>query len=65
MGNVLMFLGIAACLVTLGVLITGIRGFGTSGMSPQKQNKLMRMRILAQFVAVMLLAFAVWVAKGD
>ena len=65
MGNVLMFLGIAACLVTLGVLITGIRGFGTSGMSPQKQNKLMRMRILAQFVAVMLLALAVWVAKGD
>ena len=65
MSNVLMFLGIAACGITAGVLLTGIRGFGTSKMTPQAQNKLMRLRIIAQFAAVMLLAFAVWVAKGD
>ena len=65
MSNVLMFMGIAACGITLGVLVTGIRGFGTSKMTPQKQNKLMRWRIIAQFVAVILLLLAVLAAKGN
>ena len=63
MSNVLMFMGIAACGITLGVLVTGIRGFGTSKMTPQKQNRLMRWRIGMQFLAVILIALAVWLTK--
>ena len=63
MGQYLLYLGLAACLATLAVLAFGIRGFGTSKMTPQKQNRLMRLRIIAQFVAIVLIALAVWLTK--
>ena len=64
MGNILIFLGIAACVVTLAVLAFGIRGFGTGKLTPQGQNKVMRWRIIAQFVAVILMVLGVLITRG-
>ena len=63
MGQILLYVGVAACFVTLAVLAFGIRGFGTSKMTPQRQNVLMRWRIGMQFAAVILIALAVWLTK--
>ena len=41
--------------VTLGALAFGIGGFGTGKMSPRTQNKMMRLRIIAQFTAVVIM----------
>lgn len=65
MGNVLYYLAIAACVATAAVLVLGIRGFGTGAVSPRGQNRLMRLRIAAQFLAVILIMLAVLVLKGD
>ncbi len=47
------------------ILMIGIGGFGRGGEFNRKYaNKLMRMRILAQFVAVVLILFFVWIARG-
>ena len=47
------------------ILIIGIGGFGRGGEFNRKySNKLMRMRILAQFVAVILILLFVWIARG-
>lgn len=55
-----------ACLVVLVILLTGIGGFAKGGEFNQKYaNKLMRWRIIAQFVAVFLLVGFVWLrSKG-
>ena len=63
MGNVLFYLAIAACVATAGVLLLGIRGFGTGKVTPRGQNRLMRMRIAAQFVAVILILVTVLVMR--
>ena len=45
-----------ACLIVLGILLTGIGGFGKGGDFNRKHaNKLMRWRIIAQFIAVLLI----------
>jgi hypothetical protein len=64
MGDWLFYLGGAACLATVSVLAFGIGGFGTGRMTSRGQNKLMRLRIIAQATAVVLLVLAVLVAKG-
>lgn len=47
------------------ILMIGIGGFGRGGEFNRKySNKLMRMRILAQFVAVVLILLFVWLARG-
>lgn len=47
------------------ILMIGIGGFGHGGEFNRKySNKLMRMRILAQFVAVVLILLFVWIARG-
>lgn len=51
----LFYLAAAACLATLGVLVTGIGGFGSGRMTPRRQNQMMQLRIIAQFTAVVLL----------
>lgn len=55
-----------ACLIVLVILLTGIGGFAKGGEFNQKYaNKLMRWRIIAQFVAVILLVGFVWLrSKG-
>ena len=59
MGDILYYLAIAACLATAGVLVFGVTGFGTGKITPRNQNKLMRWRIIAQFVAVVLILLTV------
>ena len=47
------------------ILIIGIGGFGRGGEFNRKySNKLMRMRILAQFVAVFMILLFVWIVRG-
>lgn len=55
-----------ACLVVLGVLVVGIGGFGRGGAFNQKHgNRMMRWRLYAQFIAVMLIvAFVYFRQKG-
>ena len=57
----LFYLIALACLATLAVLALGIGGFARGGEDRgRKSNKLMRWRIAAQFVAVVLIAVFVW-----
>ena len=45
-----------ACLIVLGILLTGVTGFAKGGDFNKKHaNKLMRWRIYAQFIAVLLI----------
>ncbi|MFO6465479.1 twin transmembrane helix small protein [uncultured Jannaschia sp.] len=51
-----------ACLVVLLILLVGVGGFAKGGEFNRKHaNRLMRWRIIAQFVAVMLLLGFVWI----
>lgn len=53
-----------ACLLVAGVLLVGIGGFGKGGEFNRKNaNKIMRYRIAAQFVAVLLILFYVWMRR--
>ena len=48
------------------ILMIGIGGFGKGGEFNRKYaNKLMRMRILAQFVAVLLILLFVFISRGE
>ncbi|MEL7000584.1 MAG: HIG1 domain-containing protein [Paracoccaceae bacterium] len=64
MGDWFFYLGIAAALATLGVLMFGIGGFGTGRMTAKTQNRMMRYRIIAQAAAVGLLLIAFLVTGG-
>ena len=59
--DVLYYIVIAACLLVLIILMTGIGGFAKGGEFNRKNaNKIMRLRIAAQFVAVCLIILFVW-----
>jgi hypothetical protein len=64
MSGVLFYLAVAACLVTFGVLAVGVGGFGSKkreGVEGARfSNRLMRYRIIAQAVAVILILLTVW-----
>jgi hypothetical protein len=68
MSGFLFYFAALACLVTLGVLAYGIGGFGSKGRDgiegARFSNKLMRWRIVAQAVAVVLILLTVWAIKG-
>ena len=54
-----------ALLVVVGILLTGIGGFARGGDFNRKHaNRLMRWRIIAQFVAVVLILLFVWWRSG-
>jgi len=54
-----------ACLVVLGILLTGIGGFAKGGDFNRKHaNKIMRWRIYAQFIAIALILVFVLVRRG-
>ncbi len=55
-----------ACLVVLGILLTGIGGFAKGGDFNRKHaNRIMRYRIYAQAVAIALILFYIWMrSKG-
>jgi len=68
MSGFLFYFAVLACLVTLAVLAYGIGGFGSKkrdGVEGARfSNKLMRYRIIAQAVAVILILLTVLAIKG-
>ncbi|UOA28360.1 twin transmembrane helix small protein [Pseudosulfitobacter sp. DSM 107133] len=62
----LFILILLACAAVVLVLVTGLGGFAKgSGWASKNSNKLMRMRIIAQFIAVILIVIAVlWRQSG-
>ncbi len=62
----LFFLVLFAVLIVAGILLLGIGTFGRGGEFNKKYaNKIMRWRIGAQFIAVVLILFYVWVRGGN
>ncbi|MFW8635026.1 twin transmembrane helix small protein [Cribrihabitans pelagius] len=56
MTDPLYYIAVLAVLATIAVLVIGIGGFGKGGTFNQKYaNKMMRLRILLQFIAVVLI----------
>jgi hypothetical protein len=54
-----------ACLVVLGILLTGIGGFAKGGDFNRKHaNRIMRYRLYAQFAAVVLILLFVLIRRG-
>ena len=54
-----------ACLAVLAILLVGVAGFARGGDFNRKHaNRIMRLRILAQFLAVILILVFVWVRRG-
>jgi hypothetical protein len=61
----LFILAALACLVTVGVLLIGVGGFAKGGDFNRKYaNKIMRLRLLAQFIAVLLIVAFVYFSRG-
>lgn len=61
----LFILVVIAVLIVLGILLTGIGGFAKGGDFNKKHaNRLMRYRIYAQFVAIVLILIFVLVRRG-
>lgn len=61
MGDPLLILIILAIAGVVLVLLTGLGGFAKGGAFNLKySNKLMRMRIVGQFVAILLILLFVW-----
>ncbi len=62
----LFYVVVGACLVVLVILMFGVGGFAKGGeFNAKYANKIMRLRIMAQFVAVALLVGYVWLrGKG-
>jgi predicted membrane protein len=66
MSDFLSVAAIVACIAVVAILALGLAGFGSGRASPNFSNKVMRARILAQAIAVVLLiAFAVASQMGD
>ena len=61
----LFIVGGIACLVVLGILLTGIGGFAKGGDFNRKHaNRIMRYRIYAQFAAIVLILLFVLIRRG-
>ena len=66
MANDPLFIVVAiACLIVLGILVFGVGTFGKGGeFNRRHANRIMRWRIGAQFVAVLLILAFVWIRRG-
>ncbi|MBK0327716.1 twin transmembrane helix small protein [Rhodobacteraceae bacterium F11138] len=65
MGDPIFLLIILAMAAVVVVLVIGIGGFGKGGAFNRKYgNKMMRLRILAQFIAVVLIVIYVWLRNS-
>lgn len=63
--NPIFIVAAIAALGVLGVLLLGIGTFGKGGDFNRKHaNRLMRYRVIGQFVAVVLVVIAVWWQRG-
>ncbi|NDR56844.1 twin transmembrane helix small protein [Aliiruegeria sabulilitoris] len=61
----LFIIAAAAVLVVLFILLTGIGGFARGGDFNRKHaNRIMRYRIVAQFVAILIILLVVWLRRG-
>jgi preprotein translocase subunit SecF len=61
----LFYLVVIACLIVLGILMFGIGGYAKGGDFNRKHaNKVMRLRIYAQGVAIALILLYVWLRSG-
>ena len=61
----LFILAALACLAVVAVRLVGVGGFARGGAFNRKYaNKIMRLRLLAQFVAIVLIVVFVWVGGG-
>ncbi|NNU81532.1 twin transmembrane helix small protein [Halovulum dunhuangense] len=57
----LFYVALFACLAVLGVLLVGVGGFAKGGDFNRKYaNKIMRLRLLLQFIAVILIVAVVY-----
>ena len=57
---------IVVCLLVVIVLMIGLGGFAFGGEFNKKYaNKLMRLRILLQAIAILLIIFFVYFSRGD
>lgn len=66
MSGIFFILATATTLVVLAVLVFGIATFARGGEFNRKwSNKIMRMRLLMQFIAVILILLTVALAGGD
>ena len=60
-----MTIALLAALAVLVILMIGVGGFARGGEFNRKYaNKIMRLRIIAQFGAVVLLLFALWMRSA-
>lgn len=64
MSETLFYAAIIACLATLIVVMLGVIGVGTGKSSPSWSQRLMRFRIIAQFVAIILIMATILVAQS-
>jgi hypothetical protein len=68
MSGILFYLAAAAILVTAAVLAVGVGGFGSKGREgiegARFSNRLMRYRIIAQLVAIILIMLTVWAIRS-
>lgn len=64
MSETFFYLAVAACLFTLCVLMVGVLGFGLGRSSPSFSNRMMRWRIVGQFVAIVLIMATILIAQG-
>lgn len=68
MSGFLFYMAALACLSTLGVLVFGVVTFGTRKREGREgarySNKLMRYRILAQFIAIVLVLLTILAIKA-
>lgn len=61
----MIFLIVVAMLITLGVLFTGLISMARGGEFNRKYgNKLMRLRVIAQGVAILLFGLAIMIGNG-
>lgn len=60
----LFWIVVLACLAVVGVLLVGVGGFAKGGEFNRKNaNKIMRLRLLLQFVAILLILLFVWISR--
>lgn len=65
MGDTIFVLAAIACLAVVVVLMFGLGGFAGGGeFNKKNSNKLMRYRIIAQFIAVILIVIFVYVSRS-
>jgi len=64
MSGTLFYLAVTACLVTLVVVMVGILGFGTGRASASFSNRMMRYRVIAQAIAIILIMATVWLVQS-